>query len=500
MTGKRFGDYKLLEEIARGGMGVVYKAHQLSLERFVAIKILLFGPHATPELVKRFRIEASSAAALQHPNIVAIHEVGVFDDEHYLVMDLVDGPNLAAVVKERPLPSDHAARYLKRIAEAIHYAHERGILHRDLKPSNVLIDSSDQPRVTDFGLAKRLSGEASSTMSVHMLGSPAYMPPEQAGASRVKVGRYSDVYSLGAMLYHLITGRPPFAGESVADILRLVQTQEPLSPRQLNSSVPLDLETICLKCLQKEPRRRYTSAQELAEELGRVLENEPIKARPVGTIQKIWRWCGRNRALGSVGAAAIVVLLAGASVSMWQAVRARNAERAASAEAAKYEELAGSLQEMIEAVRPSIALGRDTTLLREILDKAAARTDQEFRHYPEGEADLRRTIGESYGHLGEYAKAETQYRRSLAIETALHGPEHVHAAHSLNGLGKALGRQGKFEAAEAAHRQAVKIARRLLPHDHPDMAVMLGGLAQVFLRQGKLRAAETTQREVVRIR
>lgn len=209
---RRFGDYELLEEIARGGMGIVYRARQLSLERIVALKLLPFSALTTAEFIKRFRGEASAAAALKHPHIVPVHEVGVYEGQHYLVMDFIHGPPLSRLVAEGPLPPNRAATYLKRIAEAVHYAHEHGILHRDLKPSNVLIDDNDQPQVTDFGLAKRLDGESSLTLTGQALGSPGYMPPEQAAGQHSKVTRRSDVYGLGAMLYHLLTGRPPLPG------------------------------------------------------------------------------------------------------------------------------------------------------------------------------------------------------------------------------------------------------------------------------------------------
>jgi serine/threonine protein kinase len=262
---RTFGDYELLEGIARGGMGVVYKARHKSLNRIVAVKMILAGPLATRQFIQRFRAEAGAAAALQHPNIVAIHDVGVHEGQHFFSMDYVEGQNLAQLVGKQPLPSRKTAEYLQQIAEAIHYAHERGILHRDLKPSNVLIDAFDQPRVTDFGLAKRLHHDSELTLSGQVLGSPNYMPPEQAAAKRGLVGRRSDVYSLGAILYHLLTGRPPFVGETLTDTLQDVVNKEPVPPRLLNPSVPRDLDTLCLKCLEKEPARRYQTAQALAE-------------------------------------------------------------------------------------------------------------------------------------------------------------------------------------------------------------------------------------------
>jgi WD40 repeat protein len=318
----RIGDYELIEEIARGGMGIVYRAWQRSLDRVVAVKTLLFGPQASREFVKRFRAEAAAAASLNHPNIVAIHEVGVHEGLHYLVMDLVEGPNLAQTIKEQSLSSRHAAEILKTVAEAVHYAHERGILHRDLKPSNILMDASDQPHVTDFGLAKRFDGDSSLTMTGQVLGSPNYMPPEQAGVARGKVGRRSDVYSLGAMLYHALTGRPPFVGGSLSETLEQLFHREPLSPHLLNAGAPRDLETICLKCLEKEPARRYQTARELADELARFLRNEPIHARPVSAPGQIFRWCRRKPALASL----ILLLLAVGSLGLagilWQWGRA----------------------------------------------------------------------------------------------------------------------------------------------------------------------------------
>ena len=372
----RFGDYELLEEIARGGIGVVYKARQISLDRIVAIKMLLFGPLAGRDVVQRFRAEASTAASLQHPNIVAIHEVGVHQDQHFLVMDFIEGRSLAKLAAEQPLSATRVASCVRTIAEAVHYAHERGILHRDLKPSNVLIDANDQPRVTDFGLAKRFGFDTSLTSSGQILGSPSYMPPEQIGMSgsqpkkghsekvelegpssetewshvataapKAKVGRYSDVYGLGAILYHLLTGRPPFVGETLTATLHQVENAEPLSPRLLNPSVPVDLETICLKCLEKEPHRRYQTAQELAGELGHFLDDKPIQARPASSAERFWRWCRRKPALATLGGVAMLLFLVvaiGAPVAVFRTNRSR-----AEAELAR----AGAEQDRSEAER-----------------------------------------------------------------------------------------------------------------------------------------------------
>jgi WD40 repeat protein/predicted Ser/Thr protein kinase len=326
----RFGDYELLDEIARGGMGVVYRARQVSLDRIVAVKMLLFGPLASPETIQRFRIEAAAAGSLQHPNIVSVHEVGLHDGQHFFAMEYVAGRSLSAIVKDGPLPPKRAATYLKTIAEAIHYAHERGILHRDLKPSNVLIDPFDQPKVTDFGLAKRLETEIELTLSGQLLGSPNYMPPEQAAAKRGAVGKRSDVYALGAILYHLLTGRPPFVAPTVAETLHEVLNTEPVSPRVLNPGVPRDLETICLKCLEKDPAKRYQTAASLAEELARFVGQEPIQARPVGRTERAWRWCRRTPLVASLGAATVVLFLAvgiGSPIAAYRINTVRNITR-----------------------------------------------------------------------------------------------------------------------------------------------------------------------------
>jgi eukaryotic-like serine/threonine-protein kinase len=319
-----FGDYELLDEIARGGMGVVFKARQRNLGRIVAVKMILAGSLAGKEFVQRFRTESAAAAILQHPNIVAIHDVGVHDGRHYFSMDYVEGQNLAQLVGQQPVSPAKAARYVETIAAAIHYAHERGILHRDLKPSNVLIDANDQPRITDFGLARRLDGDSSLTLTGQVLGSPNFMPPEQAGGGRSKSGRPSDVYALGGILYHLLTARAPFQADSLDRLLTQVLNAEPVSPRLLNPSVPRDLETITLKCLEKEPSRRYQTARELADELGRFIRGEPIHARPMTAPQKLWRWGRRKPVMAVLIILLHVVGAAGLAGIVWQWRRAEH--------------------------------------------------------------------------------------------------------------------------------------------------------------------------------
>ncbi len=323
LTIRYFGDYELLDEIARGGMGVVFKARQVNLNRVVALKMILAGQLAHDSDVKRFYAEAEAAASLDHPGIVPIFEIGQHDGQHYFSMAFVEGESLAKKVANGPLPPRDAAQLVKQVSEAVEYAHAKGIIHRDLKPANVLLDSQGQPKVTDFGLAKQTQGDSGLTGTGQILGTPSYMPPEQAAGKLEQIGPHSDVYSLGALLYCLVTGRPPFQAASPTDTLLQVLNQEPVAPRQLNPQVPLDLETIALKCLEKEPARRYVRASDVADELARFLRGEPILARPVGWIERQWRWCKRNPLVAGLIAAIYLVLLIGMGVA-WQLERIAN--------------------------------------------------------------------------------------------------------------------------------------------------------------------------------
>ncbi len=324
-----FGDYDLLEEIGRGGMGVVFKARQRKLGRIVAVKMMVAGPLTNQEFIRRFRGEAAAAAVLQHPNIIGIHDVGVHDGRHFFSMDYVAGKNLTQLVGQQPLSPGTAARYVEICAAAIHYAHENGILHRDLKPSNVLIDAHDQPRIMDFGLAKQLDGESTLTIPGQVLGSPNFMPPEQTGMKHGKVGRHSDVYTLGGVLYYLLTGRAPFHADSLGLVIRQVIEAEPVSPRLFNPSLPKDVVTITLRCLEKVPSRRYATAKDLADDLARFQRHEPIHARPLNFPEKLWRWSRRKPVIASLLVLLLIVSTGGLGGILWQWQRAeRHAERA----------------------------------------------------------------------------------------------------------------------------------------------------------------------------
>jgi serine/threonine protein kinase len=291
---RQFGDYELLEEVARGGMGVVYKARQKSLNRIVALKMILPGRLANPEDLKRFRTEAEATARLHHPNIVTVHEVDEFDGLHFYSMDFINGPSLSHLASQQPLAARTAARYVMIVARAIHHAHTHGILHRDLKPSNILLDEQDEPHITDFGLAKKIGGDSSQTRSGAVMGTPSYMAPEQASGKIRELGPACDIYGLGAMLYELLTARPPFRSDTPVDTLMHVLEKDPAPPRMLNPKVERDLETICLKCLEKDPQRRYASAQDLADDLNRFLQGDSITARSSNILDRLVRTLDRS--------------------------------------------------------------------------------------------------------------------------------------------------------------------------------------------------------------
>jgi hypothetical protein len=291
---QRFGEYEILGEVGRGGMGVVYKAWEPGLRRFVALKMLLPGAIAEEAELRRFKSEAEAAARLQHPHIVAVHRAGEHDGRHFFSMDFIAGPSLAQRLADGPLPGRAAARYVALVARALHHAHQHGILHRDMKPGNVLLDANDEPHVTDFGLCKQLRADPGQTKTGAVLGTPGSMAPEQAAGSR-SLGPACDVYGLGALLYELLTARPPFQGETTLDTLMQVIEAEPAPPRLLNPRVDRDVETICLKCLQKDPRARYPSALVLAEDLERYLQGETIQARSLNLVDRLARALERSQ-------------------------------------------------------------------------------------------------------------------------------------------------------------------------------------------------------------
>jgi TolB-like protein len=312
-----FGDYELLEQIGRGGQGVVFRARQKSLNRTVALKVISLGQWASKVHLKRFRLEAEAAARLEHPGIVPIHEVGERDGSCYFSMKFVEGGQLDEVARRKPMSIRQAVELVTKVARTVQYAHEHGILHRDIKPGNILLDAKGEPHLTDFGLARLVESESSVTQTLDVLGTPSYMAPEQAVGNNAAVSNTTDVYGLGAVLYQLLTGHPPFAGGTTYETIKLLEDTEPRPPRLWNPKVDRDLSTICLKCLEKDPKRRYPSALALAEDLERWLKHEPIQARHTGVFARGKKWVQRNPT-SALLAASLIALAAAAGWIVWK--------------------------------------------------------------------------------------------------------------------------------------------------------------------------------------
>jgi WD40 repeat protein len=370
--------YEILRELGRGGMGVVYQARQVALNRVVALKMILAGGHAGEDELARFRLEAEALALLRHPNIVQIYEVGRHEGRPFLALEFLEGGSLAGQLKQGTPPPTAAAALVEALARAVHAAHERGIVHRDLKPENVLLDRDGTPKITDFGLAKRVEDKAGQTASNAVVGTPSYMAPEQAEGKSRLVGPTADVYALGAILYRLLTGRPPFEGPTTMDVLLQVVAEEPVPPRRRCPQVPRDLDTISLKCLRKQPADRYADALELAEDLRRFQGGEPIRARPVGRVERLFKWARRRPALAAACVLGVLVLLLGvggaSTFRLWQ--RAEGAQQRA--EMALQEATATRDQLAVEKQSTEAALERERVAKEGL---AEARRDLERLSY-----------------------------------------------------------------------------------------------------------------------
>ncbi len=361
--------FEILEELGRGGMGVVYKARQINLNRLVALKMVLAGAHAGPVALARFHKEAQAVASLQHPDIVQIHDVGQAGGLPYLSLEFIGGGSLDPQIHGRPQDIAQAARTIRILARAIHAAHLQGIVHRDLKPANILLTADGRPKITDFGLAKRRGDDTHQTRSGTIVGTPDYMAPEQARGEADDACPLVDQHALGAILYELLTGRPPFRGSTPSDTLEQVCTQEPVPPTRLRPKVPRDLETICLKCLQKEPHRRYPDADALADDLDRFLDGRPVLARRISAVEHLGRWCRRNPRVAGLLAAVLVLLVTVATVSTAFAAHLARAHGAAIA--AFRGECQKSYELLSDKQRAELAVEQATRETRLAHDQAA---------------------------------------------------------------------------------------------------------------------------------
>jgi hypothetical protein len=453
--------YEILGELGRGGMGVVYQARQVALKRLVALKMILSGTHAGLQELARFRTEAEAVAHLQHPHIVQIYEVGEHEGNPYFALEYVDGGTLQQKLAGKPLPPREAAQLVETLARAMHAAHLRGIVHRDLKPANVLLAADGQPKISDFGLAKRLDDEAGQTRTGAIMGTPSYMAPEQASGVVKRIGPAADIYALGAILYEGLSGRPPFVGETAWDTIALVITEEPVPPRRLNAKVPRDLETICLKCLHKEPGKRYASAADLADDLQRFCRDEPIRARPVGRMERLWRWGRRNPKDAGLIAAGILAVVLGSATYVWIAdsrLTARLETERARKNLALALQTADAILVQANGLKEFSLVSPSRT--EAILEDAVGRADQVFasgQETPElleKKAQVLLTYSEVYEHLGNTTRAlDTAKTAGEIFRRLLHEQQPERTAW-LDGLAHSRRRQGIVLAFRGQHQQA----------------------------------------------
>ena len=523
--------YEVLAEIGRGGMGVVYKARDLSLDRVVALKMIIAGEHAAPEHLARFRGEAEAIARLHHPNVVQIHQVGQRGGLPYFAMEYVSGGTLERRLAGAPQPPGAAAALIEQLAGAVHAAHRCGVIHRDLKPANVLLTPDGTPKVADFGLAKRLGGGASPTTTGAILGTPSYMAPEQALGKATVAGPAVDIYSLGAILYEALTGRPPFLGATAHDTLMQVVGEEPVAPRRLNPAVPLDLETVCLKCLHKQPERRYASAEALGEELARFRRGEPILARPVGTLARLARWCRRNPAVAGLSAAVAAALLVGTAVAWLFALEAdrRAAQEVLARRHADEQATLAQQQARLALARQKEAwdegaiaravndfLQKDLLLqaasveqadrgfaqnpnltVKEALDRAAARIGKRFPDQPLVEAALRQTIGAAYRGVGEAERGTPHLRKALMLRKRELGPDHPDTLDSMSQLANSYIQVGKLSEALTLFKEAFARSRAKRGADDPKTIGYMISLGVAYHRARGVRESLPFMEETV---
>jgi len=503
--------YEILGCLGRGGMGVVYRARQVSLNRLVALKMILTGPG--PEQLVRFQIEAEALAALQHPNVVQVYEVGEHDGQPYLALELVDGASLDRHLAEH-LPSPwEAAEMTACLARAVHSAHLRGIVHRDLKPANILRTSEGQLKISDFGLAKRLQGGHEVTQVGDIMGTPSYMAPEQATGNPAMVGPAADIYALGAILYELLTGRRPFVARTLAELFDQIRHAPPALPSRVKSHVPRDLETICLKCLEKLPAKRYASTEALADDLERALRGEPIQARPVGRIERLAKWTRRRPAVATLFLLSAVAAAAAVGGGVWHNIHLRaerdSSQRSFALAIRAVDKMLTEVAEEQLAVEPRMEQKR-----RLLLETALAFYEELFaqkQHDPAIQEHLglgHKRLADIQRLLGRYDDAEKAYQQAIALLSMFSAasPAEVdlrrQLADAYDGYGELLRVTSRLDEAEARYRQAIEIEHSLAAthpgeaayqadqaRSHYNLAILLKDTNRLDAARGELATA-----------
>ena len=531
--GDKVGNYKILQLIGEGGCGSVFMAEQEQpVRRRVALKVIKLGMD-TKNVIARFEAERQALALMDHPNIAKVFDAGATETGRpFFVMELVRGIKITEYCDQNNLSTDERLKLFKEVCQAIQHAHQKGIIHRDIKPSNILVTQHDGmpvPKVIDFGIAKatgqRLTDKTVFTEFDQFIGTPAYMSPEQAEISGQDIDTRSDIYSLGVLLYELLTSRTPFDPKELMQVgldamRRAIREIEPPRPStRLSTMLDADLTTIArqrqaatqklihlirgdldwivMKSLEKNRTRRYETAGSFAGDIEHFLNNEPVVARPPTALYRFQKLVRRNRVVFTASTAVAAAIVAGLVVSTWLFFREQAARRDADREAQRSQQVALFLEDMLKGVGPGVALGRDTTLLREILDKTVARVTHDLKDQPEVQADICNTLGEVYRALGQSGKAEQLHRNARSLLERTRGAKHRDVAVSLNDLALVLRDQGMLAEAEALQREALELRRKHHGNEHAKVAESLNNLALVLRSEGRLAEAERLHRNAL---
>lgn len=533
--GDKIGNYKILQLIGEGGCGSVFMAEQEQpVCRRVALKVIKLGMD-TKNVIARFEVERQALALMDHPNIAKVLDAGTTETGRpYFVMELVRGIKITAYCDQNNLSTNERLKLFKQVCQAIQHAHQKGIIHRDIKPSNILVTQHDGvpvPKVIDFGIAKatgqRLTDRTVFTDFDQFIGTPAYMSPEQAEVSGMDMDTRSDIYSLGVLLYELLTGRTPFDARELMKVgldamRRAIREMEPPKPStRLSTMLDSDLTTIArqrqaatqklihlirgdldwivMKSLEKDRTRRYENASSFAGDIEHFLNNEPVLARPPTALYRFQKFARRNKVVFIASTAVSMAILVGLVVSTTLYYREQAARRDADQEAQRSRQVALFLEDMLKGVGPGVARGRDTALLREILDKTLARVTNDLKGQPEVQADICNTLGQVYRALGQSGKAEELHRSARSLLNLSRGDKRRDVAVSLNDLALVLRDQGKLPEAEALHREALELRRKLYGNEHPKVAESLNNLALVLRSEGRLTESEKLHREALEL-